>query len=343
MDHANVQPYSGSPANLAVYAAFLEPGETVLGFSLPMGGHLTHGWKVSVTGKWWRSVSYGVRRDTGRVDLDEVRDVRPPRTAAAHLLRRHSRTQDRRLPRVARIAEEVGAVLVADVSHISGLIAGGAHPSPVGHAPVVVTMTHKTLRGPRGAMILCDAGHVSAVDKAVFPGLQGDRTSRRSLRSRSRSARPPARVLRLRTPGRQQRAGTSRGARRPGHDLVTGGTDTHLTLWDLTALGVSGRHAAAALDEAGLTANAKPCHSILGRRSTRAGFAWAPRRPPPAGWARRRCFSSPSCSTTGRPPEGASTASARACANSPPRSRRHRLSDGHGPRNRTLCLARRRP
>lgn len=173
MDHANVQPYSGSPANLAVYAAFLEPGETVLGLSLPMGGHLTHGWKVSVTGKWWRSVSYGVRRDTGRVDLDEVRDVRPPRTAAAHLLRRHSRTQDRRLPRVARIAEEVRAVLVADVSHISGLIAGGAHPSPVGHAPVVVTTTHKTLRGPRGAMILCDAGHVSAVDKAVFPGLQG--------------------------------------------------------------------------------------------------------------------------------------------------------------------------
>jgi len=240
-----------------VYAAFLEPGETVLGLSLPMGGHLTHGWKVSVTGTWWRSVSYGVRRDTGRVDLDEVRDValrEQPRlifcggTAVP-------RTVD--FPGFARIAEEVGAVLVADVSHISGLIAGGAHPSPVGHAPVVVTTTHKTLRGPRGAMILCDAGHASAVDKAVFPGLQGGphvATIAALAVALGEAAQPGFSDYAHQVVSNARALAAALVA--AGHDLVTGGTDNHLILWDLTALGVSGRHAAAALDEAGLTANA---------------------------------------------------------------------------------------
>src|ERR1019366_9898879 len=173
VDHANVQPYSGSPANLAVYLAFVQPGETVMGMALPMGGHLTHGWSVSATGKWFRAVQYGVRRDTGRVDLDEVREL-----ARAHRPKlifcggtAIPRTID--FPGFAEIAREVGAVLVADIAHVAGLIAGGAHPSPVGHAEVISTTTHKSLRGPRGAMLMCDEQYAKAIDKAVFPGLQG--------------------------------------------------------------------------------------------------------------------------------------------------------------------------
>src|SRR5215472_11842769 len=173
VDHANVQPYSGSPANLAVYLAFLHPGDTVMGMSLPMGGHLTHGWNVSATGKWFHSVQYGVRADTGRIDFDEVRDLalaeRPKIIYCGGTA--IPRTID--FPAFAAIAGEVGAILVADIAHIAGLIAGAAHPSPVGHAPVITTTTHKTLRGPRGAMIMSTAEYASALDKAVFPGLQG--------------------------------------------------------------------------------------------------------------------------------------------------------------------------
>src|SRR6266516_2391553 len=173
VDHANVQPYSGSPANLAVYLAFLQPGDTVMGMALPAGGHLTHGWRVSVTGKWFRSVQYGVRADTGRIDFDEVRDLalaeRPKIIYCGGTA--IPRTID--FPAFAAIAGEVDAILVADIAHIAGLIAGGAHPSPVGHAPVITTTTHKTLRGPRGAMIMSTAEYASALDKAVFPGLQG--------------------------------------------------------------------------------------------------------------------------------------------------------------------------
>ena len=172
-DHANVQPYSGSPANLAVYAAFLSPGDTVLGMSLAAGGHLTHGHGVSVTGKWFRSVSYGVSPADGRVDMDEVRAIalreRPELIVCGGTA--IPRIVD--FPAFASIAAEVGAVLMADIAHIAGLVAGGAHPTPVGHAGVVTTTTHKTLRGPRGAMILSDAAHASALDRAVFPGLQG--------------------------------------------------------------------------------------------------------------------------------------------------------------------------
>src|SRR4051794_35900927 len=173
VEHANVQPYSGSPANLAAYLALAKPGDTVMGMALPMGGHLTHGWPVSATGAWFRAVQYTVRRDDGRVDFDEVRDIarreRPKLIFAGGTA--IPRTID--FPRFAEIAREVGAVLVADIAHIAGLIAGGAHPSPVGHAEIISTTTHKTLRGPRGAMLMCDEGHAKAIDKAVFPGLQG--------------------------------------------------------------------------------------------------------------------------------------------------------------------------
>ena len=147
-EHANVQPYSGSPANLAVYAAFCRPGDTIMGMALPAGGHLTHGWGVSVTGKWFRPVRYGVRRDTGRVDMDEVRSL--ARQERPKLIFCGGTAVPRVIdfPAFAAIAAEVGAVLVADIAHIAGLVAGGAHPSPVGHAPVITTTTHKITPRP---------------------------------------------------------------------------------------------------------------------------------------------------------------------------------------------------
>src|SRR6185437_10501183 len=172
-EHANVQPYSGSPANLAVYLAFMNPGDTVLSMDLPMGGHLTHGSPVSATGKWFRPTHYGVRQETGRVDMNDVREIalrERPRLIIA------GGTAIPRIidfPAFAEIAHEVGALLLADMAHIAGLVAGGAHPSPVGYADVISTTTHKTLRGPRGAMLMTTAEHATAIDKAVFPGLQG--------------------------------------------------------------------------------------------------------------------------------------------------------------------------
>ncbi len=173
VDHANVQPYSGSPANLAVYLAFAQPGDTVMGLSLPMGGHLTHGAGVAVGGKWFNAVQYGVRRDNGRIDLDEVRDLALRERPKIIFCGGTALPVTVDFPAFAAIAAEAGAVLVADIAHIAGLIAGGAHPSPVGYVPVITTTTHKTLRGPRGAMIMTDAEHAKAIDKAVFPGLQG--------------------------------------------------------------------------------------------------------------------------------------------------------------------------
>jgi glycine hydroxymethyltransferase len=256
VDHANVQPYSGSPANLAVYLAFLQPGDTVMGMALPMGGHLTHGWSVSATGKWFRSVQYGVRADTGRVDLDQVRDLA--------LLERPKvifcggtaipRTID--FPAFAEIAAEAGAVLVADIAHIAGLVAGGAHPSPVGHAGVITTTTHKTLRGPRGAMIMTAAEHASRVDKAVFPGLQGGphNHTTAAIAVALREAAQPAFGTYARNVVANAKALAAALLER-GYALVSGGTDNHLILIDLTPQGVAGKPAAKALDQAGIEVN----------------------------------------------------------------------------------------
>ncbi|WP_103513674.1 serine hydroxymethyltransferase [Streptomyces sp. SM10] len=256
MDHANVQPYSGSPANLAVYMAFLQPGDTVLGMSLPMGGHLTHGWGVSATGTWFRGVRYGVRRDTGRIDLDEVRDL--ARAERPKLIFCGGTA----VPRVidfagfAEIAREVGAVLVADVAHIAGLIAGGAHPSPAPYADVVSTTTHKTLRGPRGAMLLTRAEHARAVDRAVFPGLQGgphNQTTAAIAVALKEAAGPDFAAYAHQVVANARALGEELAAR--GFDLVSGGTDNHLLLADLTGKGVSGKVAAKALDRAGIVVN----------------------------------------------------------------------------------------
>ncbi|MFC8236894.1 serine hydroxymethyltransferase [Streptomyces sp. NPDC057284] len=256
MDHANVQPYSGSPANLAVYLAFLEPGDTVLGMSLPMGGHLTHGWGVSATGTWFRGVQYGVRRDTGRIDLDEVRDL--ARTERPKVIFCGGTAVPRTIDFAgfAEIAHEVGAVLVADIAHIAGLIAGGAHPSPAPHADVVSTTTHKTLRGPRGAMLLSRAEHARAIDRAVFPGLQGgphNQTTAAIAVALKEAATDDFSAYAHQVVANARALGEELASR--GFDLVSGGTDNHLLLIDLTGKDVPGKIAAKALDRAGIVVN----------------------------------------------------------------------------------------
>ncbi|ASR38374.1 serine hydroxymethyltransferase [Prauserella marina] len=255
-EHANVQSYSGSPANLAAYLAFAKPGDPVLGMALPDGGHLTHGWSVSATGKWFTPVRYGVRKETGRVDLDQVRDLarehRPKLIFAGGTA--IPRTID--FPAFAEIAREIDAVLVADIAHIAGLVAGGAHPSPVGHAQVITTTTHKTLRGPRGAMILTDADHAKAIDKAVFPGLQGgphNHTTAAIAVALGEAAKPEFREYAHAIVANAKALAEALIER--GFDLVSGGTDNHLLLVDLTTKNIGGKPAAKALDKAGIELN----------------------------------------------------------------------------------------
>jgi glycine hydroxymethyltransferase len=256
VDHVNVQTYSGSPANLAIYLALAQPGDTIMGMALPAGGHLTHGWSVSATGKWFRAVQYGVRKDTGRVDLDEVRDLAVKEQPKLIFCGGTAIPRTIDFPGFAEIAKEVGAVLVADIAHIAGLIAGGAHPSPVGHAQIISTTTHKTLRGPRGAMLMSDAEHAKALDKAVFPGLQGgphNHTTAGIAVALAEAARPDF---------RDYAAGIVANSRAladallsHGYDLVSGGTDNHLILMDVTGKGIAGKPAAKALDRAGIELN----------------------------------------------------------------------------------------
>ncbi len=256
-EHANVQPYSGSPANLAIYLAFLEPGDTVMGLSLPAGGHLTHGWGVSATGIWFNAVHYGVERDTGQVDLEAVRKLaleqRPKLLFCGGTA--VPRTID--FAGFAEIAGEVGALMVADVSHIAGLIAGGAHPSPIPHADVVMTTTHKTLRGPRGAMLLCREEHAKALDRAVFPGLQGGPHQQQTAAiavALAEALAPEFRDYAHAVVANAKELASELNER--GFDLVSGGTDNHLILMDMTTKGLSGKEAATAFSRAGIVTNA---------------------------------------------------------------------------------------
>jgi glycine hydroxymethyltransferase len=254
--HANVQPYSGSPANLAIYLAFMTPGDTFLSLELAHGGHLTHGSPVSATGKWFRPVHYAVNRDTGRVDMDNVRSLalaeRPKMIICGGTA--IPRTID--FAAFADIAHEVGALLVADIAHIAGLIVGGAHPSPVGHADIISTTTHKTLRGPRGAMLMTTAEHATAIDKAVFPGLQGgphNHTTAGIAVALHEAAQPSFSAYAHQIVANAKALATALNER--GFDLVSGGTDNHLILVDLTNKGVEGKPAAKALDRAGIELN----------------------------------------------------------------------------------------
>jgi len=259
-DHANVQPYSGSPANLAVYLAFCQPGDTIMGLGLPAGGHLTHGWTVSITGKFFKSVPYGVSKTDHRIDLAEVREL--VRANKPKLIfcgaTAYPRVWD--FGAFREIANEVGAILVADMAHIAGLVAAGVHPTPVGICDVVTTTTHKTLRGPRGGMILCKAEHAATVDKAVFPGLQGGphnhTTAAIAVAAREASA-PEFKAYAANIVHNAKVLGEELKAR--GFALITGGTDNHLLLIDMTPKGLAGKPYAKALERAGIVCN---CNSI---------------------------------------------------------------------------------
>ncbi|MDB4940901.1 MAG: glyA [Labilithrix sp.] len=254
--HVNVQPYSGSPANLAVYLAFLKPGDTVMGLGLPAGGHLTHGHAVSITGKYFNSVPYGVRRDTHTIDMEEVRKLakeHQPKLIWAGTTA-YPRTLD--FAAFRSIADEVGAILAADIAHIAGLVAVGAHPSPIGIADVTTSTTHKTFRGPRGGMILCKKTHAAAIDKAVFPGLQGgphNHTTAAIAVAAKEALEPEFKMYAHRVVENAKVLAAALVYH--GFAVTTGGTDNHLMLIDLTSKGIAGKPAAQALDRAGIVAN----------------------------------------------------------------------------------------
>lgn len=256
VDHVNVQPYSGSPANLAAYVATCQPGDTVMGLRLASGGHLTHGHSVSVTGKYFKSIQYGLRASDHRIDMDEVRALakeHKPKLIFCGTTA-YPRTLD--FKAFGEIAREVGALLVADIAHISGLVVGGAHPSPAGIADIITTTTHKTFRGPRGAMIMCKAELAPAIDKAVFPGLQGgphNHTTAAIAVAAKEAAQPSFQKYAHQVVANAK--ALSEGLLERGFSLVTGGTDNHLILIDLTNKNVTGKVAAKALDRAGIVGN----------------------------------------------------------------------------------------
>ena len=255
-EHANVQPHSGAQANTAVYFAFLQPGDTILGMNLSHGGHLTHGSPVNISGKYFKIVPYGVDEHTHRINYDEVRRLamehRPKMLVAGASA--YPRIID--FERMAAIAREAGAMLMVDMAHIAGLVAAGLHPSPVPHADVVTTTTHKTLRGPRGGMILCKAEHAKAIDKAIFPGIQGG---------------PLMHVIAAKAVALKEAMGEEFVAYQEqivknaaalagklateGFSLVSGGTDNHLMLLDLRNKSLTGKAAEKLLDEVGVTVN----------------------------------------------------------------------------------------
>ncbi|MGH7100455.1 MAG: serine hydroxymethyltransferase [Stellaceae bacterium] len=254
---ANVQPHSGAQANEAVFLAFLEPGDAILGMSLAAGGHLTHGARPSLSGKWFRAHAYGVRRDDGRIDLDEVAEL--ARTHRPKLIIAGGSAYSRIIDFAAfrAIADSVGAALMVDMAHFAGLVAGGIYPSPLPHAHVVTTTTHKTLRGPRGGMILANDPEIGRrINAAVFPGLQGGPLMHVI------AAKAVALHEALQPEFRRYAAAVVANAQalaailaKAGLAIVSGGTDSHLFLVDLRPLGLTGRAAEASLERAGITCN----------------------------------------------------------------------------------------
>lgn len=260
-DHANVQPYSGSTANAAVYMAFLEPGDTFMGFNLSCGGHLTHGHPVNFSGKIYNAANYCVNKETEKIDMDAVRTLalehRPKLIVSG--LTAYPREID--FDAFQKIAEEVGAIHFADISHISGLIAGGSHPSPFPFCDVAMTTTHKTLRGPRGAMILCKKKYAQQIDRAVFPGTQGGPHDHVTAAKAVALKEALSEDFRLYANNVTENAKTLAGELiNRGIKLVTGGTDNHMILIDLLPFGIGlGRPAAIALEKAGIVTN---CNTV---------------------------------------------------------------------------------
>lgn len=255
--YANVQPHSGSQANFAVYHAFLKPGDKILGMNLAHGGHLTHGSPVNVSGAQYEIVSYGVEEATGRIDYDKVREIalkEHPKLIVAGASA-YSRIID--FKRFREIADEVGAMLMVDMAHIAGLVAAGLHPNPVAYAHVVTTTTHKTLRGPRGGLILCnDEELAKKIDKAIFPGIQGGplcHVVAAKAVSFGEALRPEFKEYAKQVVANA--AALADGLMKRGFDIVSGGTDNHLMLVDLRSKNITGKKAERYLDEVGVTCN----------------------------------------------------------------------------------------
>ena len=254
--HANVQPHSGAQANLAAYYALMQPGDSALGMELSHGGHLTHGLKVNFSGRWFRFLSYGVNRETELIDYDEMARIAREHRPKVIVVGATAYPRHYDFARSAEIAESVGAVLVADMAHIAGLVAGGLHPTPVGQAPVITSTTHKTLRGPRSAFILSDAEHATAIDRAVFPGTSGG-PHMHAIAAKAVAFREAAQPAFRRYA--QQIVDNARalgeGLQAEGLRLVSGGTDTHLLLVDVGVRGLTGKQVEGALEAAGITVN----------------------------------------------------------------------------------------
>jgi glycine hydroxymethyltransferase len=255
-EHVNVQPHSGSQANMAVFFSVLKPGDTILSMSLSHGGHLSHGASVNFSGIFYKTVSYGVNRDTGYIDYDDVRRLALEHKPKMILVGASAYSRIIDFSICADIAREAGAYLLADIAHIAGIIATGLHPSPVPHADFVTTTTHKTLRGPRGGMIMCKAEYAKAIDKTIFPGIQGGPLVHVI------AAKAVALKEALGEGFRDYQARVITNARKlsseliqHGFNIISGGTDNHLMLVDLTSKEITGKEAEEALDGARITVN----------------------------------------------------------------------------------------
>ena len=255
-DHVNVQPHSGSQANMAVYFSVLKPGDSILGMDLAHGGHLTHGSRVSFSGMLYHAHFYGVDRTTEYIDYDAVRKVAEECRPRMIVVGASAYPRILDFPKFQEIAKAVGAYVMVDMAHIAGLVAAGLHPNPVPHADFVTTTTHKTLRGPRGGMVMCKAEHVKALDKAVFPGLQGGplmHVIAAKAVALKEALAPGFKKYQEQVLGNAKALAS--GLQKRGFRIVSGGTDTHLMLVDVTSKGITGKEAEAALDEAGITVN----------------------------------------------------------------------------------------
>lgn len=255
-EHVNVQPYSGSPANIAVYFAFLSFGDKVMGMNLAHGGHLTHGHPVNFSGKSYTFMQYGVEKGSERINYDEVREIALRERPRLILSGATAYPREINFQAFHEIAQEVGAISMADIAHIAGLVVGGVHPSPFPFTDVVTTTTHKTLRGPRGAVIMCKEQFAKDIDRAVFPGMQGgphDHVNAAKAVAFQEALQPEFKVY------TQQIVKNAKALAEEllsqGFRLVSGGTDNHLILIDLTNKGVTGKQAEEALDKSGITCN----------------------------------------------------------------------------------------
>lgn len=255
-EHVNVQPHSGSQANFGVYFALLEPGDTIMGMNLSHGGHLTHGSPVNVSGKYFNIIPYGVDAETGRIDYDEMRKIAQEHKPKMIIGGGSAYSRQIDFKTMADIAHEVGAIFMVDMAHFAGLVAAGLHPNPVEYADIVTTTTHKTLRGPRGGMIMCKEEYAKAIDKSIFPGIQGGplmHVIAAKAVAFGEALQPEFKEYAKQVIVNAQTL--AKALQQEGFTIVSGGTDTHVLLVDLRAVGLTGKVAEHVLDEVGITCN----------------------------------------------------------------------------------------